>query len=306
MNMKALLRKYFKGKCSEAEQQVVEDYLASGDTPELDALFLETWQEIDRDVKRMPVRTWYSIAAAVMILIISSTGWWLSNNGNKDKMQVAAVTWDTLSNQNNAIQRYHMPDGSVVLLNSYSKLVYNNGYGVNNRELWLDGEAYFEVAQQAAHAFQVHTAAVTTIALGTSFNIATGNRADHGIEISLLSGRVIAASADGFRQILTPGQMLVYHDAKAPQITAFREVNVIDWKNGNMNLDNVSMADVFARLQQRYGCRIVLEDSVLARKTITGEFSSGMSLERVMKSLKYVHNFRYIQGEGKTYIIKSH
>lgn len=314
MDIQPLLQKYFKGECTEAEQATVEDYLAREATPELDSLLMQQWEEatIDPKIKQLP-RTqrihWYRIAAAVTLLIVGAAGAWLLGSSRRQHNTLANLSWDTLSNKGGELQRYHLPDGSVVWLNAYSQLIYNEEYNAHNRELWLQGEGYFEAAPGATHPFQVHTGRITTTALGTTFNISTANHADGSIEVSLLTGRVAVSAADAahhFRKELLPGQRFLFSPAGEAMVAGFRETETMDWKQGKIVFDKIDMNDAFARLQQRYGCRIILEDSVLAHKKISGTFSASQPLEQVMATLKYVHDFTYTQVDGNTYLIHRH
>lgn len=314
MDLQPLLQKYFKGECTEAEQALVERYLAGEATPELDALLMQTWREAETDpkIKQLP-RTqpvhWYRIAAAVTLLIVGAAGAWMLGAKRNSHKALASLAWDTLSNKGGELQRYHLPDGSVVWLNAYSHVVYNEDYNTHNRELWLEGEGYFEAAPGADHPFQVHTGNITTMALGTTFNISTANHADGSIEVSLLTGRVAVSTTDAahqFRKELLPGQRLLFSPAGSATVATFHEPEVMDWKQGKIVFDKVNMNDAFARLQQRYGCRIILEDSLLAHKKISGTFSASQPLEQVIATLRYVHDFTYTQVSANTYLIHKH
>lgn len=314
MDIQSLLQKYFKGECTEAEQAVVENYLARETTPELDTLLMQKWNEAEatpviKQLPRTPRIHWYRIAAAVTLLIVGAAGAWLMSTRHRGNNALASLSWDTLSNKGGELQRYQLPDGSVVWLNAYSQLIYNEDYNARNRELWLQGEGYFEAAPGAARPFQVHTGSVTTTALGTTFNISTANHADGSIEVSLLTGRVAVSRGDAahhFRRELLPGQRLLFSPTGDTLVAHFRDTEIMDWRQGKIVFDKVNMNDAFARLQQRYGCRIILEDSVLAHKKISGTFSASQPLEQVIATLKYVHDFTYTQVNGNTYLIRKH
>jgi transmembrane sensor len=210
---KQLLEKYFKGDCTPAEVEQVEAYLSQDATPEMEAYLLETWEQTTEEagvtmapaplkkgvVKRY--RFWYSIAAAVLLLI-SVSAWLLQKQGGKG-VKTLAAQWDTIYNAGHTIRVVSMPDGSKVWLNAYATLAYTADYNVTARELWLEGEAYFEVAGMEGRPFRVHCGELVTTALGTAFNIATSNRADSSIAVSLLEGKV-AVSTAGFSRLLRP------------------------------------------------------------------------------------------------------
>jgi transmembrane sensor len=310
---KTLLEKYFKGHCTADEQQRVEAYLLQPDHTVLDKYLQDTW---DSSVAATPVvpmkqprnyRYWYGVAAAIALLV-SVGGWWWKNHTSNMLRPSSLVKMDTLFNHGNNIQRYTMPDGTIVWLNSHAVLTYREDYNRQNRDLWLTGEGYFEVAHDDTRPFRVHTGEVITTALGTAFNIATANRAGNAIEISLLSGKVAVSMATGphaFTALLHPGQMLVYNKMHSPERLLFNKAEVLDWRSGKIVFEKTTLENALCRLQSRYGCTIDLGDTTLSNKKISGTFKADMSLEQILSTLKYVHGFTYKRiGENKYLIMK--
>ncbi len=307
---KYILAKYFKGECSEEEAAFVDAYLQQEATPEMDAYLMETWEEAQTPVIPTPLaapvkriklyRVWYSAAAAVLVLI--SVCAWLWQSKRTMPEHALALQWDTIYNAGNNIRLVSMPDGSKIWLSAHAAVAYAANYNDTTRELWLQGEAYFDVAQQAGKPFRVHTHDLMTTALGTAFNIATTNRADSGIAVSLLSGKVAVSSAE-FSYILQPGEMLLYKKGVSPaSITRFNAAETLDWKNGKLIFDNTTLEDAFAKLQSRYGQRIMLEDTKLAKLKVSGSFTSNTTLEQILATLQYVHGFSY-KLAGDTYVV---
>ncbi|HVI44418.1 MAG TPA: FecR domain-containing protein [Chitinophaga sp.] len=314
---KQLLEKYFKGRCTDAEQELVEAYLSRPETEELDSYLMDSWQEVTTTIDAVPEQTpqkkqrvitmkhWYSAAAAVISIVGLATWFWQTQKNGTS--QVAMIKSDTLYNAGNKVQLFTMPDGSEVWLNAHAAVIYNYSYNQQNRELWLNGEGYFKVMKDETKPFLVHTGLLTTTVLGTEFNIATGNRADGGIEVSLVSGKVavsVESDIHPFRQILTPGQMLAYRKGQLPVVQQFNKTTILDWKAGKIVFDRTTLEDVFAKLQSRWGCTILLEDASLARKRVTGEFRSDLSLDQILSTLEYVHNFTCTRTGDKAYLVK--
>ncbi|KAA2241652.1 DUF4974 domain-containing protein [Chitinophaga agrisoli] len=307
---KNILAKYFKGECSEEEAAFVDAYLQQETTPEMDAYLATTWEAAQAPVIPTPVatpvktvklhRVWFGAAAAILALV--SVCAWLWQSKRTMPEHALALQWDTIYNASRNIRLVSMPDGSKVWLSAHAAVAYTANYNDTTRELWLQGEAYFDVAQQAGKPFRVHTHDLVTTALGTAFNIATTNRADSSIAVSLLSGKV-SVSADGFSHILQPGEMLLYKKGVLPaSITRFNAAEILDWKNGKLIFDNTTLEDAFAKLQSRYKQNIVLEDNNLAKKKVSGSFTSNMTLEQILATLQYVHGFSY-KLAGDTYVV---
>ncbi|UYQ93771.1 DUF4974 domain-containing protein [Chitinophaga horti] len=298
----ALLAKYFKGTCNEAEQAVVEAYIASGDTPELDALMRNVWEEKAVPVKRMH-RTWYAAAAAVLAFGIVC-GWAWQRNSHRKQMAVLQSVKDTLYNASPNVKRVTLPDGSRILLGAYTQVVY---HPEAVREVWLQGEAFFDVRADEQHPFYVHTDSLTTTVLGTTFNISTRNRANGSIEVSLFTGRIAIKVKEGniaFAQTLRPGEMVSYRKGTMPLAPGkFKANEVLDWRTGKLIFENTTLEDAFARLQSRFGCHIQVEDEQLMKKKVSAEFTPGTSVESILQSLSYVHQFSYTQTSHQTFIV---
>jgi transmembrane sensor len=306
---KQLLEKYLKGACTAEEAGIVEAYLTRTDTPELDELFYEAWQETEEPQQKKSAvrmfRYWY--AAAAVLLLASVGGWWWRSMPAPGIAAGPAQRWDTLSNPGADVRVLQMPDGSRVWLNAYSEIYYTYEYNNSNRDLWLKGEAYFEVAPAESKPLRVHTGRLTTTALGTAFNIATGNRADGSIEVSLVQGKVLVSAKEDkgqMKYILNPGQKIAYRSGSpATGPTAFSRQEVLDWQHNQLIFEKSTLEDVFSKLQSRYGCEIRIADGQLAGRRISGQFKAGSELPEILNTLGYVHNFTFTRSDD-TFIIR--
>jgi ferric-dicitrate binding protein FerR (iron transport regulator) len=311
-----LLEKYFKGLCTDEEAATVVAYLDGEATPEADEYFMQvrekTLEEFDTTGdERMsrPVRKlWPGLAAAAALLILLSVAGWMWQRQHQHSEARLALVSDTIVNNSNTIRLVHMSDGSKIWLNAYSSIIYNKRYNSSNRDVWLKGEAYFEVGKQVAP-FRVHTASLMTTVLGTAFNISTGNRANGAIQVSLVTGKVAVShtlKGNSFRHILKPGEMMEYIEGVQPEPPhAFNNEAVLGWKNYRLIFDRTTLADAFAMLENRYNCKITIQDQKLIKKEISGVFKSTQSLKSILETLGYVHRFTYEYGaDTNNYIIK--
>ncbi|RBL93100.1 FecR family protein [Chitinophaga flava] len=300
---KQLLDKYFKGHCTEREATVVEAWLSAPDSPLLDEFMMEKWDAANPPVAATPKihRWWYTAAAAVVTGMIGLVSFlWQQGHARQE----LAAHYDTLRNNSNNIQLFTMADGSEVWLNAHSTVRYGLLYNKENRELWLSGEAYFKVAKDEDRPFMVHAGGLTTTVLGTSFNIATSNKADGAIQVSLIEGKIAVSKLHGFNKILLPGQMLEYVNGKEPQLMAFGQNEVLDWKSGKIHFENTSLADALMKLQQRYGIHIILEQPEIGHRKISGEFKKEVSPEKILTTLAYVHNISITRVNDSTFQVQ--
>lgn len=313
-----LLEKYFKGLCTDEEAALVTAYLERDVTPEADEYFLQASEDVS-DVPVVPMtapqkkgksvsRFLPVLGAAAALLILLSVLAWLWTSQRREKGVKMALLTDTIVNNTNTVRLVHMSDGSNIWLNANSSIVYNRQYNGANRDIWLQGEAYFDVSKQVAP-FRVHTASLVTTVLGTSFNISTDNRANGAIQISLVTGKVAVShmlKGNPFRHILKPGEMIEYIEGVQPgEPHAFNSNVVLGWKNYKLVFDKTTLEDAFTMLENRYNCKIIIKEKKLLKKEISGVFNSTQSIKSILKTLGYVHRFSYEYGaDTNHYIIK--
>jgi ferric-dicitrate binding protein FerR (iron transport regulator) len=305
-----ILEKYFKGDCTAEEAARVEVWLEQPDAPGVDEWFGQMYAlshvgepvQVKRTGNHI-YRRLYSVAAAIAVLLGVCAWLWQSRLHTTGKAPLA-FNWDTLTNKSKDIKLLSLTDGSKVWLGPHSSLAYTYNYNDTSRELSLDGEAYFEVAHDPQRPFSVRTGKLVTTALGTAFNISTANLADGHIQVSLVEGKVSVIAAS-FSCILKPGQMVQYSEDQVIAVpAAFRVREVLDWKQGKLVFDGMPLKDVFAKLQTRLGCRIIMNSMVSGTRKVSGTFSAGESLDNILAAIQYVHGFKIVKLGSNTYEIK--
>ena len=300
-----ILERYFKGNCTAEEAAKVEAFLDQPAAPGVDEWFdkmyvLSQPAKIKHNYYRL-----YSMAAAVALLIGVCTWLWKVRPViNNTKL---AFGWDTLANKSNDIKLLTLADGSKVWLGPHSSLFYTHNYNDTSRELSLDGEAYFDVARDPERPFSVRTGKLLTTVLGTAFNIATANRADGRIQVSLVEGKV-SVKADTFSCILNPGQTVRFGEGmQTPLPETFNKEEVLDWKSGKLIFDGTPLKDAFAKLQARTGVKIIMDSTVPGTRKVSGVFSAGESPDNILEAMQYVHGFKIVKRDRNTYeITKAH
>lgn len=128
------------------------------------------------------------LSIAAVVASIMAVGFWLLPQKKVSSTQVAAAVLPKLTTTNGSRSRNVLPDGSVVWLNAGSQLTLSPNFTNSNREVTLEGEAYFDVVKNK-HSFTVHTSDADVKVLGTVFNVKSYPR-DKTIETTLISGRV--------------------------------------------------------------------------------------------------------------------
>ena len=191
-------------------------------------------------------------------------------------------------------------DGTKIWLNSSSQVEFPKKFANDERLIHLKGEAYFEVKKDSLRPFKVSTNGLTTIVLGTSFNINT--KVPGKIKVSLVSGKVEVSSSK-VQTSLSPGEMLDYNSSDGTHsIELFDSDKILAWKEGILQFHKSSLPQVKESLEEWFGVKIKLQNA----NGITWEFSGTypqQTLEEVLESMSYIKGFNY-QIKGKEATIK--
>jgi len=144
------------------------------------------------------------VAVAGILVTILFGVFWRSGGRNAREAAMQVVSTPKRSHS-----RLRFPDGTLVVLNEDSRVSYNEDFGRARREIILEGEAYFDVAPNAAVPLVIHAGNVDIKVLGTSFNV-KAYPSDKRIETSLISGAVELSSkfAKGQKILLRPNEKI--------------------------------------------------------------------------------------------------
>lgn len=198
-------------------------------------------------------------------------------------------------------------DGSKVILNSNSVLRYRTDFGETSRDLVLEGEAFFEVYEDASKPFKVETNGITTVALGTSFNIKAEPEANE-LSVSLITGKVevTGGNESDKKFILTPGEALIFdREAGSFSKTLFDLKERVAWKDGIIYFRDKDLFEALRELEKWYGVEFEVVNIEKAHDDygkINGEFENE-SLTNVLKVMSFAKGFKY-QITGKKVVIE--
>ncbi|UYQ92119.1 FecR domain-containing protein [Chitinophaga horti] len=160
-----------------------------------------------------------------------------------------------------------LSDGTEVRLNAATKLTFPFHFGIGARKVYVEGEAYFKVAKNAAQPFLVSTPLTEVQVLGTSFNINTYHPGT--VSTSLVEGSVITRR--GQQQVqLQPGQAANFSTAKGFSTGSFDEEEVLAWLNGIYYYHQCPLADLATVASRFYGITIHLDRTKYAGVAVTG------------------------------------
>ncbi len=205
--------------------------------------------------------------------------------------------------------RIDLPDGSLVTLNGKSSIQYKRGWSsAKPRELWLQGEAFFQVKHvavknrwQQSDSFRVHVDGLNVTVTGTQFNIKSRRSQ---VEITLLEGglRIDKEGEAGFTSWLRPGEVFVLDSIRKTVIsTPANAPSKSAWTKHELDLDGYSLEDVLRILEDSYGYEITLRSPELAQKRLTGTIPAS-SGEDIIFVIEKVFNVT-VNRDGKRLMI---
>jgi len=191
-------------------------------------------------------------------------------------------------------------DGSKVTINAESTLRFPQEFGKENREVYLTGEAFFEIAPDSARPFIVYSDKLSTKVLGTAFNV-SAFPGDPCITVSLLEGKVqVAGEAMGNDHrtiLLQPLQQLVYEKTeKTITVDAFDQEKVIGWKDNSLKFEKETLGTILTALERAYGVNIELSDTTHRSRRYSANFNK-TSLITIAEVLKKLTGLRYRKVE---------
>lgn len=262
-----------------------------------DTQLADMWQYIEAHTSQeaptpLPiVRSWSRWWAAAAVLLVMAAGWiwWQQRHQPVSYDSIVASAAEPLQeqiNSQNTIQALTLPDGSTVRLAPKSRLSFAQKFE-KLREVYLEGEAYFEVKRDPEHPFLVYAAETVTQVVGTSFTV----RAFAGkpnVNVTVREGKVAVSSRKGLSNDLKNTILLA-----ANQQATFERNGEILVKSLVENPAKITPAhreivytdrpaiDVLRDLEQQYGVELVYDEVLLKKCFVTISFSDEVFYERL-------------------------
>ena len=280
-----------------------------------------------REEKMYPKRLlfrpeWYRIAAS--ILVILGIGWWASNKyapakeNNPLYSQIISQIKDPLlkaTNETDHPKLVSLHDGSTVLLQPKSSISYPQSFNGEKREVFLDGEAFFEVAKNPEQPFYVYANNLVTKVLGTSFIISAFDT-DKDVKVVVKTGKVSVFALTGENMetqqadnklggmILTPNQQIVFSPENlrlTRSLIADPALLELPIQKQSFNFKATPIKDVFVALEQSYGVKILFDAEIMKNCYLTASLSDEPLFEKVDLICRTI-NARYEQLDASIII----
>ncbi len=192
----------------------------------------------------------------------------------------------------------HLPDGTVVFVNSASTVTFPTVFSGETREIAISGEAYVEVAKNVSHPFIVHLPKGEVLVMGTSFNI---NTYDNQVKVALITGAVkVDASSDA--AVLRPGYAATYTiQGTALQVARYDD-RILSWKDGLYYYHNTPLIDLCRALTRWYGIEVVLDKADLSTTRLTGTIHRDEPVDSFLENINLTSGLTFYKKEGTIHI----
>jgi len=204
-----------------------------------------------------------------------------------------------------SVSQMVLPDNSIVYLNAGSQLKYTVEGLTRKREVFIDGEAWFDVTKNEKKPFVVHTPFYDVNVLGTQFNV-KAYKTDAEIVTTLEEGSVQIASSENFKmaenKTLCPGEQIVYNSVKnAIQVKKVETRMFTAWKDNKLIFINMNLKELIVILERKYGVDIQVTNDLILDYHYDGTIKNETILE-VLDLLKETLPIKY-KIEGQTILI---
>lgn len=265
--------------------------------PVSDRLREENWKAIEEAMRRQePVRVVRPgrvirlvrvFAVAASLAAIAAGIWWIG-------ARTGTVQYSQIRTGYGEIKSIMLPDSSIVTLNANSSIrIPEEWTEASGRQVWLEGEAYFQIQKKPATAakFVVHTRQVDVEVLGTKFNV---NARRQLAVVSLEEGKVrlsVHGSDSAVLQkatlmVLSPGQVVTVDGGQQAKMNDDKDVTARSgWTHHEFHFDNTPLKDIAGMIEDTYGYRMEVADSSMLQIAISGDVRVG-NIEEMIKVLE--------------------
>ncbi len=308
---KEYLYRFFTGKTSPEENKRIRIWMES--SPENSELFYKErhlfdtmilladeeriQKEIQKEfkIKRL-FRSILKVAAIVILTLISNSTF---NYYIKQQESVPMQTVSVPAGQRINLQ---LPDGTNVWLNARTTLQYPISFNKKNRQVTLDGEAYFEVHHDKYKPFYVQTHTCAVEVHGTNFNIDAYGDSDI-FEAALMDGSisVFPLFEPKEKKNILPGNKAQFLNGKIV-VSTITDYNPYRWKEGLICFEDESFDSIMKNFEKSYGISIVIKNRHVLDHFYSGKFRQTDGIEYALRVLQKDITFTYIRDDENNII----
>ncbi len=282
----------------------------------------ELWDRIHHQISapgagrlfRMPLARW--IAAACLVAIAGTAAWFVHQERASGANAPDTRTGNQFATQPGSKSKLQLPDGTQVWLNGNSKLSFGNvGFGTQTREVFLSGEAFFDVVRNEKVPFVIHTGIIDITVKGTAFNV-KAYPGEKTIETALVRGLIeITTRHDPDRKIIVkPNEKITIptdtafftqhtdhnQPAASPSVYAITALHKTKtgilpetvWMQTKLEFDDEAFGDLAPKMEEWYNIRIRFSGDAIRQKHFSGLIEKE-TLQETLKAMQLSFPFTY-------------
>ncbi len=243
---------------------------------------------------------WARIAAILLpILVVAGLFYYYSQSNGPELVEIHVPYGENKS--------ITLADGSLVNLNSGTTFSYPENFNMNERKVYLNGEAFFSVTKNAGKPFIVNTTHLSVKVLGTQFDVKAYST-DLRTITTLQTGRVEITTNTHQKFVLKPDQQLTLNNkTNNTRLTDVAAEEIIIWMKGKFIFENASFDEIIRTLERHFNVTIEITGTAIAppEELYTIKFLKNESLDEIFSVLKeIVGNFSYHKNGTKIQLKK--
>lgn len=266
-------------------------------------------QEITSSKKYHISTAYYKYAAVVALFIVTTfTAIYTLQKVDGTHQELAKTNMQKLifHTAEHEIKKVTLPDGTHLVINKGSKVGYNEDeFNKEDREVWIEGEAYFDVAKDPTRLFIIHNENLQTVVRGTSFFVKAYKELDE-MSIAVRTGRVEIKDGNKLLAELTPNEQFLYTKSKmSAQESRINWEDASAWMFGKLVLQNAGMDELALRVRLLYGKEFILDNHILENERLVISLEKGTSFTSLMDALCSLYDVKYKEmSPGKVTIYR--
>jgi len=247
----------------------------------------------------------YKYAAIIVFaVLLGSAGYYFGFRNN-----VTEVYSEIISIQNQIINEYILPDGSVVALNSNSKLVFPKKFKGDTREVTIEGEAFFDVKPNPEKPFIINAGNARIKVVVTSFNVSAYPETET-VEVVVQTGKVqvISKNTEALTSVyevyLVPGEKgTLFNKNSTLEKSENTNPNFLSWKTRDFIFNDIPLNEVFTCLEKTYHVKIQVTDPELNDLKLNAQFDK-KPIDFILNVVGLTFNLE-LSVENEQYIFSS-
>lgn len=248
-------------------------------------------------------KIWHIVAHAVAAAIALVMGFFLGGRYFTPEPEIISVQWAECSTSYGESREVLLPDGTRIMLNAGSHLLYPINLVGQTRDVFLSGEAYLEVASDTLRPFFVHAGNAHVRVTGTRFNVKAYSD-DDVMTTTLIEGGVeVTVPGQESAIILTPGKALSYNRSTDEIVSYNVRADMYPaWFKGDFDAYHMSLGQIANALERRFNVHIYINRPELSDMMFYASFVNEEGVDQILEAMNFGKSFK-IKKEDNLYYI---